>query len=50
VALNRWRAGMHEFWNQQLHLHQLYLSRLDVSGGDALDALAQRKRSVSAPE
>jgi hypothetical protein len=46
VALGRqrWRAAMHEFWNQQLHLHQLYLNSFGVSGGDALDALAQRKR------
>jgi hypothetical protein len=40
----RWRAGLNEFWNQQLHLHQLYLSSFDVSGGDALDAVARRNR------
>jgi hypothetical protein len=44
-----WRARLQEFWNQQIRLHQLYLNSFDVSGGDALDALAQRKRSVSRP-
>jgi hypothetical protein len=33
------------FWNQQLHLHQLYLDRHDVSGRDALDALARRRNA-----
>jgi len=32
--LQRWRA----LWRQQLHLHQLYLHRLDVSGRDAVRA------------
>ena len=53
VAPSRWthlRARLHEFWNQQLHLQQLYLSSFDVSGGDALEALAQRKRSLSDPD
>jgi hypothetical protein len=53
VGLNRWprwRAGLSEFWNQQLHLHQLYLNSFDVSGGDALDAVARRKPSGSAPD
>jgi hypothetical protein len=36
----RWR----QIWNQQIRLHQLYLDRHDVSGGDALDALAKRRR------
>jgi hypothetical protein len=44
----RWpndRAQLREFVNQQLRLHQLYLDRHDVSGGDALDALAMREWS-----
>jgi hypothetical protein len=46
----RWRTRLQEFWNQQLHLHQLYLNSFAVSGGDALDALARRTRSVRAPD
>jgi hypothetical protein len=42
VVPSRWRAALHEFWNQQIHLHELYLNRHDVSGGDALDASALR--------
>jgi hypothetical protein len=36
----RWQ----QFWQQQVRLQQLYLDRHDVSGGDALEALAKRKR------
>jgi len=36
----RWK----QIWKQQVRLHQLYLDRHDVSGGDALDALAKRRR------
>ena len=35
-----------QFIKQQLRLHQLYLDRNDVSGRDALDALAKRRRSA----
>jgi hypothetical protein len=35
-------------WNQQLRLHQLYLERHDVSGRDAIDALARRRNATSA--
>jgi hypothetical protein len=34
---------MREFWDQQIRLHQRYLDRNDVSGGDALDALMLRE-------
>ncbi len=37
-----------QFWHQQLRLHQLYLDRHDVSGQDALRALAERKRAKGA--
>jgi hypothetical protein len=40
-------AKMRHFWNQQLHLHQLYLDRHDVSGMDAIDALARRRNARS---
>ena len=46
VPLSLWarcRAELHEFWDRQLHLQELYLSRFDVSGGDALRAMARRK-------
>jgi hypothetical protein len=46
----RWRAGLQEFWNSQLHLHRLYLSSFGVSGGDALDALARRQPPSSVPD
>jgi hypothetical protein len=39
MKISRWKR----FWKQQVRLHQLYLDRHDVSGGDALDALARRK-------
>ena len=50
-VMRRWpeyRAQLRLFWNQQLRLHQLYLDRHDVSGGDALDALARREWSGGA--
>jgi len=46
VPLSLWarcRAQLQEFWDQQLHLQELYLNRCDVSGGDALRAMARRK-------
>src|ERR1044072_1188544 len=39
----RGRAHVQEFWDQQLHLQELYLNRCDVSGGHALRAMARRK-------
>ena len=45
-VVRRWpvsRAHVQEFWNQQLRLHQRYLDRNEVSGGDALDALMLRE-------
>jgi hypothetical protein len=38
-------AKVRHFWNQQLRLHQLYLDRHDVSGRDAIDALARQRWS-----
>jgi len=36
---------LQQFWNEQVRLRQLYLDRNDVSGRDALDALARRRPS-----
>ncbi len=44
--VRRWpvlRAQLQQTWHHQIRLHQLYLDRHDVSGGDALDALAGRR-------
>jgi hypothetical protein len=35
---------LRHFWDQQVRLHQLYIDRHDVSGGDAIDALARRRK------
>jgi hypothetical protein len=43
MSSTRVLADVRHFWNQQLRLHQLYLDRHDVSGRDAVDALARRK-------
>jgi hypothetical protein len=40
-----WIERLQQFWNQQVRLRQLYLDRHDVSGRDALDALAGRRWS-----
>jgi hypothetical protein len=36
---------MRHFWEQQVRLHQLYIDRNDVSGGDAIAAMARRRKS-----
>ena len=33
------------FWNQQLRLQQLHIDRHDVSGQDALTAIARRRNA-----
>ena len=47
MSSTRVLAKMRHFWDQQLRLHQLYLDRHDVSGGDAIDALARRRNTKS---
>jgi hypothetical protein len=47
MSSTRVLAKMRHFWNQQLGLHQLYLDRHDVSGRDAIDALARRGNAKS---
>jgi hypothetical protein len=47
MSSTRVLAKVRHFWNQQLLLHQLYLDRHDVSGGDAIDALARRRNATS---
>ena len=36
-------AKIRHLWNEQVRLRQLYLDRNEVSGMDALDALARRR-------
>jgi hypothetical protein len=48
MSSTRVLAKVRHFWNQQLRLHQLYLDRHDISGSDAIDALARRRNAKSA--
>jgi hypothetical protein len=45
MSIARGLAKVRQFWNEQLRLRQLYLDRLDVSGRDAIDALARRRNA-----
>ena len=42
--MKTWMERLQQFWNEQIRLHQLYLDRHEVSGRDALDALARRRQ------
>jgi hypothetical protein len=47
MSSTRVLAKVRHFWNQQLRLQQLYVDRHEVSGRDAIDALAKRRNAKS---
>ena len=45
MDITRLLARLRHFWEQQLRLQRLYIDRHDVSGTDALQAMARRRMS-----